>query len=151
MEESLSAFLIQIGEGGPLGCFVGLFFLSFFAATLLPLGSELWLLGLQASGNYEPYSLLAIASVGNILGSIVTYKMGEWGKKKLAPQQTQRYEKWINKYGGFMGLFAWLPVVGDPLALSLGYLKTSKGLTYLCFSFGKTARYAVVMGLCHFI
>ena len=52
----------------------GLLFLSAFgAATLLPLQSEAVLLGLLANGSYSAGLLIAVASIGNILGSCVNW------------------------------------------------------------------------------
>ena len=46
-----------------------LFVASFLAATVLPAQSELILVGLAARGEHGLASLLAVASVGNTLGS----------------------------------------------------------------------------------
>jgi membrane protein YqaA with SNARE-associated domain len=53
---------------------LGLLFLSAFgAATLLPLQSEAVLVGLLAQTQYPVRLLVAVASLGNILGSCVNW------------------------------------------------------------------------------
>ncbi|MEC7277745.1 MAG: DedA family protein [Bdellovibrionota bacterium] len=143
MEESLNQIL---GSTGVLPL-LALFLVSLLAATILPLGSELWLIFLQNSQNYHPLLLLVFASTGNILGSVITYKMGEWGKKKLDTKDLERSSKIIKKYGALAGLLAWVPLIGDPLALALGYFRTDQAITFVCFSLGKIMRYIVVMGV----
>ena len=53
------------------GAYIGLFFAAFGAATLLPLQSEAVLVGLLLKGQYWLWSLLAVATLGNVLGSVV--------------------------------------------------------------------------------
>ncbi len=53
-----------------------LFFSAFGAATLLPLQSEAVLLGLLVQTQYSAYLLLAVATIGNVLGSCVNWYLG---------------------------------------------------------------------------
>ncbi len=53
-----------------------LFISAFGAATLLPLQSEAVLLGAFVQGKYAAFTLIAIASLGNILGSCVNWWLG---------------------------------------------------------------------------
>ena len=59
-----------------LGYF-GLFIAAFLAATILPLSSEIVLSALLLSG-LSPTALVAIATIGNVLGSLVNYVLGYW-------------------------------------------------------------------------
>jgi membrane protein YqaA with SNARE-associated domain len=56
-------------------CF-GLFLAAFGAATLLPLQSEAVLVGLILSDRYWLWLLLAVATLGNVLGSVVNWWLG---------------------------------------------------------------------------
>ena len=58
--------------------YLGLFFAAFGAATLLPLQSEAVLAGLLLSGHYSLWLLLGIATLGNVLGSVVNWWLGRW-------------------------------------------------------------------------
>ncbi|TIM03837.1 MAG: DedA family protein, partial [Mesorhizobium sp.] len=54
----------------------GLFLTAFAAATILPLQSEAVLAGLLMAGNHSPAALILVATVGNILGSVVNWLLG---------------------------------------------------------------------------
>ena len=56
--------------------YLGLFVAAFGAATLLPLQSEAVLVGLLLSGHYNLWLLLGIATLGNVLGSLVNWLLG---------------------------------------------------------------------------
>jgi membrane protein YqaA with SNARE-associated domain len=55
--------------------YIGLFASSFLAATILPLSSEIVLSVLLLNG-LNPISLVAVATIGNVLGSVVNYGLG---------------------------------------------------------------------------
>lgn len=59
-----------------VGAYLGLFLAAFGAATLLPLQSEALLVGLLLSGKYWLWALLAVATLGNVLGSLVNWWLG---------------------------------------------------------------------------
>lgn len=130
-----------------------LFVLSFLAATLIPLGSEWLLLALIVQG-MEPVPVVAVATAGNFLGACTTYAFGFWGSDfmmqkilRIQAKEQERAEQFFTKYGSWILLFAWLPVVGDPLCLVAGSLR----LDFLRFSclvgIGKLARYAFIAAL----
>lgn len=56
--------------------YAGLFLLAFGAATILPLQSELVVVGLLLDGSYPWEMVILIASLGNILGSMVNWLLG---------------------------------------------------------------------------
>jgi len=53
-----------------------LFLSAFGAATLLPLQSEAVLVGLLVQTQHSAYLLLAVATIGNVLGSCVNWYLG---------------------------------------------------------------------------
>ena len=102
--------------------YLTLFFISFFAATVLPVSSELTLFGMLMLGSYSTFFLLLFASFGNILGSCVNWYLGvhfiQFKDKRWFPFSKKKIEKtsfWFQKYGYWSLLFAWIPFVGDPL------------------------------------
>jgi len=64
--------------------YTSLFIISFLAATVLPLSSELTLAGLIATNNYNNLLLLIAASIGNILGSIVNWILGFYSRNLIS-------------------------------------------------------------------
>jgi len=58
--------------------YAALFFMSFLASTLMPLGSE-WLLVMMLVCGYDPLSAVAVATVGNYLGTVAIYLIVIWG------------------------------------------------------------------------
>ena len=129
--------------------YVTLFFMSFLASTLLPLGSE-WLLVMMLTGGYDPLSTVATATVGNYLGAVVTYLIGIAGGNwliervlRVSPEQQVRAHSYYRRYGAFSLLFSWLPIVGDPLCLVGGMLRVNFGLFSLLVAAGKLIRYIV--------
>jgi len=134
--------------------YLSLFVISFLAATILPFSSELTLAGLIATSNYDNLLLLVVASFGNILGSVVNWFLGLFSRnlttKKWFPFKDKQIEdssKWFNKFGKWSLLFAWLPVIGDPLTLVAGLLRV-KFLEFLILvMIGKISRYLVIFYL----
>lgn len=126
---------------------LALFLLSFCASTLLPLGSE-WLLVVLLLEGSNPLTTVAVATLGNSLGSGTTYLIGFWGGDwlthkvlRIDRRQQQRAESWFNRFGSWSLLLAWLPIVGDPLCLVSGALKTPLIRFSLLVTSGKGLRY----------
>ena len=68
------------------------------------------------------------ASSGNILAIVVNYWFGYWlydkTKTKLSASKSGNWSlAYGKKYGYFILLFSWLPVIGDPLTLVAGVLR----------------------------
>lgn len=127
-------------EWGLIGCFL----ICFLSATIIPFPSEAAVLYFLHSG-FEPLLILLVASFGNTLGGLTNYALGYFGRKILQRTEQRKGENWINRFGIWSALFSWLPFVGDPILIILGYYKTNfwkvAGLT----AFGKTMRYLVLI------
>lgn len=131
---------------------VGLFFSALISSTLLPGGSEVLLAWLVSEAGHPLWLLWLSATAGNVLGSLITWGMGYWiaGRyplKTLDKPQHQRARRWLERYGPFGLLLAWLPIIGDPLCLVAGWLRTGFVASLLMITLGKGLRYAVVIGL----
>ena len=129
---------------------ISLFFLSFAASTLLPLGSE-WLLVLLVVNGLPPYLTVTVATAGNFLGAFTTYVIGRWGADflisnllRIGPEGRMRARRIYGRWGVWSLLFSWLPVVGDPLCLVAGMLKTNFLLFSVLVIAGKLFRYFFV-------
>ena len=134
--------------------YLSLFAISFLAATILPFSSELTLAGLIATSDYDNLLLLIVASFGNVLGSLVNWALGSYSrnltKKKWFPfkeTQIERSSKWFRKFGKWSLLFAWVPVVGDPLTLVAGILRVKFIDFIILVAIGKVSRYLIVFYL----
>ena len=106
---------------------VALFFSAFLAATIVPFSSEVAFLA--ALTNDMPFlTAMIFASSGNILAIIVNYWFGYWLYDKTKDKlQSSKSGQWSldygHRYGYFILLFSWLPVIGDPLTLVAGVLR----------------------------
>ena len=130
--------------------YLGLFTAAFLAATILPLSSEVVLSALLLSG-LSPATLVITATVGNVLGSLVNYALGYWGgllvvKKWLGMSEDAfvRAEQRFVKYGLFSLLFAWVPIIGDPLTVVAGVLRVRLRWFIVLVAAGKWLRYVVI-------
>jgi membrane protein YqaA with SNARE-associated domain len=117
-----------------------LFVSSFLAATLLPGGSEAALFAVLKIYPETLWLALAIATVGNTLGGMVTFGMG-W----LLPQTQQlKHVDKLRRYGTPALLLAWVPLIGDALCLTAGWLRLNWWQAGLFMAVGKFSRYAVI-------
>jgi membrane protein YqaA with SNARE-associated domain len=134
--------------------YVGLFLSALLAATVLPFSSEAVLVGMDVSGHFAAPVLFAVATAGNTLGSVVNWALGRyclrWRDRRwfpVKPRDLDRASRLFNRWGVVSLLFAWLPVVGDPLTLLAGVLRTPFLVMLPLVALGKAARYAVLLGL----
>ena len=125
-----------------------LFIISFLAATILPLSSELVLSTMLLTDSFDKYLLLFVASFGNILGSSVNWYLGKkiliFKDKKWFPANERQIEKgeiYFKKYGIWSLLLAWVPIIGDPLTIVAGILRVKFFTFLLLISISKTSRY----------
>lgn len=106
---------------------LALFFSAFLAATIFPLSSEVAFI--TALANDMPYlNAMLSASSGNILAIIANYWFGYWLYDKTSSKlKSSKSGNWSleygHKYGYFILLFSWLPIIGDPLTLVAGVLR----------------------------
>jgi membrane protein YqaA with SNARE-associated domain len=134
--------------------YLSLFIVSLLAATILPFSSELTLAGLMATSNYENSFLLIVASFGNVLGSIINWALGFYTRnltsKKWFPfkeTKIERSSKWFTKFGKWSLLFAWVPIIGDPLTLVAGLLRVRFLDFIILVAIGKVSRYLIIFYL----
>lgn len=132
--------------------YLSLFLLSFLAATFLPGGSEVLLLALAAEGGSLFY-LWLFATLGNSLGSVVNYYLGRYLLHyqdrrwfPINPSSLAKGQRWFRRYGLWSLLFAWLPIVGDPLTFVAGLMRVHFGWFLILVTLGKATRYALLLG-----
>ncbi len=129
---------------------LGMFIAAFAAATILPLQSELIFSALQVANAQPLWLLILVASVGNTLGSIVTYAMGRgierFRDKKGFPfnqSQMDRAQKFFQKWGLWSLLLTWAPL-GDAIAFVAGIMRTPWPIFVILVAAAKTGRYIVL-------
>ncbi len=134
-----------------LAAYAGLFAVAFVAATILPAQSELALAGLLLSGNFSPWLLVAVASVGNVLGSCVNWLIGRFAERfrdrrwfPVSQPALDRTQGWYRRYGRWSLLLSWAPVVGDPLTVAAGFLREPFWSFLILVTIAKTARYVLL-------
>lgn len=131
-----------------------LFLSAFGAATLLPLQSEAVLMTLLVQGMSNPFYLLLVATVGNVLGSCVNWWLGlkieHYKDKKWFPvsePRLQQAQQIYHKYGFYSLLLSWVPIIGDPITLIAGLMKEHFGRFLLIVTIAKVGRYLFMYGL----
>jgi len=131
--------------------YLSLLLISFLAATILPLSSEVTLLSLLRISEYNSSILIGTASLGNILGSVFNWLLGfylfKYINKKWFPfkkNQINTASVRFRKFGVWSLLFSWVPIIGDPLTFVAGILKVNFLLFLFLVSVGKISRYLFV-------
>ena len=121
-----------------------LFGSSFLSATLFPGGSEVLLLGLIHTYPEMIWHGWVVASVGNTLGAMSGYVLGRFFPKKATES---RAIQWCERYGAWILLLSWMPVLGDALAVAAGWLRINWFKCLILLFIGKTLRYlALILG-----
>ena len=131
-----------------LVAYSGLFLSALIAATILPLQSEAVLTALLVAGNQSAFLLLAVASVGNVLGAVINWAIGRsldklrgrfWTKQD--PKALIRATEWYHRWGKWSLLLSWAPFIGDPLTAVAGVLREPILPFLIIVTIAKTGRY----------
>ncbi|WP_079204724.1 YqaA family protein [Pseudomonas sp. CC6-YY-74] len=137
-----------------LSVYLGLFLSAFGAATLLPLQSEAVLVSLLLSEAYPLWLLVAVASVGNVLGALANWLLGRYLEHfrqrrwfPVSEPRLQQAQGWYARYGRWSLLLSWLPIIGDPLTLVAGVMRERCWIFLLIVSLAKTGRYLALAAL----
>ena len=134
--------------------YVVLFSSALIAATILPLQSEAVLVTLLTSGKYSGLALITVATVGNVLGSLINWCLGRhvlhFRQKRWFPasdRQLERAQTWYRRYGRWSLLGSWLPIVGDPLTVVAGTLRQPLASFLMLVTIAKGSRYILLSAL----
>jgi len=144
--------MFGLEEWGLLGLFLG----NVLAATIFPFSSDALYIAVLAALK-QPLACFLVGTAGNWLGSVITYYVGrlgkwEWIEKwfKVKPETLEKQKAKIDKYGVWLALIAWVPVIGDVFVIALGFYRTKPLPTILLLLIGKASRFLVwnfVVGL----
>ncbi|MCW1981147.1 membrane protein YqaA with SNARE-associated domain [Xanthomonas arboricola] len=130
--------------------YLSLFALALIAATLLPAQSEAALVALLLDGG-SVWGLVAAASAGNVLGSLINWWIGREvtrfeGRRwfPIKPSALLRAQAWYGRYGKWSLLVSWIPIIGDPLTLAAGVMRERLSVFLMLVTVAKTTRYTVL-------
>ncbi|MDD1500192.1 DedA family protein [Agrobacterium sp. CNPSo 3708] len=136
---------------GDIGAYLSLFASAFFAATLIPAQSESVLVYLITTGHYSILLLVAVASLGNVLGSILNWYLGRGIEHyrdrrwfPVSPDKLEKAQGWYARYGRWSLLASWLPVVGDPLTVVAGVMREPLPSFVAIVTLAKAGRYVLL-------
>ena len=130
---------------------ISLWFGAFLAATILPFSSELMLAAALAAGEIPTWALIAVATLGNVMGACVNWWLGQrvtdyqdrrWFP--VSPTAVSRASSRFTSYGTWSLLLAWVPVIGDPLTLAAGVLGVRFRVFLPLVTIGKALRYSII-------
>ena len=129
-----------------------LFLSGFLSATLLPGSSEALLATYVATENGILWILILSALAGNVLGSVLNWLIGRFLSNfqdrkwfPVSPERFARAMRGFDRYGKWTLLLSWMPIIGDPLTIAAGVLKTPILVFILLVTVGKLARYLFIM------
>lgn len=124
----------------------GLFLAGFLSATILPMNSEAVIL-LMLSQDFDPWTCILVATIGNSLGGLTNYFLGLLGNPKwlkrigISEEKIQSFEARVQKYGYWLAFFSWVPFIGDPMTVALGFFRVSFWRVAFLVILGKFLRY----------
>ncbi len=125
-----------------------IFVVAFVSATLLPLGSEVAVLGFLKLNPEMFWPAVLVATAGNTLGGAFTWWMGygaERAYEKLVHKPHEaRLLLWLKRFGAKGCLLSWLPFVGDPLCAVAGWLRLPFWPCVGYMAVGKFGRYVAM-------
>lgn len=131
-----------------MSALAGLFAVALLAATLIPAQSEAVLVTLILSGDQPVGLLVLVATAGNVLGSAVNWALGRFVAHQVdrrwfpvSRPTLDRAADWYRRWGQWSLLAAWVPVIGDPLTLAAGLLRTPLWRFMLIVTLAKGGRY----------
>ena len=134
-----------------LAVLAGLFLVALAAATVLPLQSEAALVGLLLTGAYPVWLVVAIACLGNVLGSVINWWLGRGIERfrdrrwfPVTPAALDRAQGWYRRHGKWSLLLSWVPVVGDPLTVVAGLAREPLPVFLVLVTIAKTGRYVAL-------
>ena len=103
------------------------------------------------SKGYDPVFCLLIATLGNSLGGITNYGLGRLGDlnwlKKIGVTEVKLHQSTskIQRYGNWLAFFSWVPIIGDPLVVALGYFRAPLIKILPLLIIGKFLRYILIV------
>ena len=131
--------------------YIGLFFSAILAGSIIPFSSEVVLTVLVEMGADSTLCLIS-ATLGNTFGGLLCYYMGYLGDMKkiekwagVSRERMDKVERFVRKYGSWMGFFGFLPLVGGAIIVVLGLMRANIHITTFMMVLGKFIRYLLLL------
>lgn len=128
--------------------YIGMLVAAFLAGSVFPFSSEAVMLGLMATPGMEAWPLVVYGTIGNVLGSYFNYGVGRMGKLewieknlKIKKEKMDKAERFMAGRGAWMGFFAFLPVLGSAITVTLGFMRSNIVISFVSIAVGKFLRY----------
>ena len=128
---------------------IGLFIGCFLAATVIPFSSDALYIAVLAATK-DPVGCLLVGTLGNWLGSVLTYWIGwiarwEWIEKwfRVKREKLEKQKALIDRWGIWAALLCWVPIVGDVIAIALGFYRCKPFWSIALMLVGKFLRFAI--------
>lgn len=142
--DAFNDFLINYGYWGML-------ISAFLAGSVFPFSSEVVILGLLGIG-LNATELIVYATIGNVAGGMFNYLVGslgklEWIEKYLHvnSDKLKQAERFMSGYGAWMGFFAFLPIIGSAITVTLGLMRANLIISIFSITAGKALRYILLV------
>ncbi len=129
--------------------YIGLFISAFIAGSLLPFSSEVVMMLLVEAG-LSPLICIVIATCGNTLGGMTCFWIGRAGNPQwmrrigVSQNRLEQAQRFLKGRGSAMAFFAFLPYIGEAIALSLGLMKSNQTVVGVSMFCGKLLRYILL-------
>lgn len=131
--------------------YFGLFISALLAGSILPFSSEAVMVALVKVG-LSPALCILSATLGNTIGGMTCYYMGhigriDWIEKyfKIKKEKIDKMQHFLQGKGALMAFFAFLPFVGEAIAIALGWMRSNLALTAASMFAGKLMRYLLML------
>ena len=131
--------------------YLGMLAAAFLAGSFFPFSSALVMVGLMAAG-LDPFLLVVYGTVGNVLGSVFNYGVGymgriDWIEKYLhvRKEKLERTRQFLAGRGAWMGILAFLPILGSVVTIVLGLMRANMTITFISITIGKFLRYLLLV------
>lgn len=143
----MGVFLTFLVEWG----YWGMLLAAFLAGSVFPFSSEAVMVALQAAG-LDPMLLVAYGTIGNVLGSVFNYGVGRLGKMEwietylhVSKEKLAKAQDFMGGRGAWMGIFAFLPLLGSAITIMLGLMKANFVISIISIGIGKLIRYILLV------
>jgi len=124
------------------------FLSALVAATILPAQSEAILVYHLTQQPDQVILLVAVASLGNVLGSVINWVLGRFLRRfqhqrwfPASPEKLDQAQRMYDKFGRFSLLLSWVPIIGDPITIVAGIMREPLIRFVVWVSFAKAGRY----------
>lgn len=140
----MTELLVQFG-------YIGMFISALLAGSVLPFNSEVVIGALKVAG-LDPWWLLISGTVGNVLGGLLNYWIGTFGRMDwiekylhIKEEKIIRAQKFMAGRGALMAFFAFVPIIGSAITVALGLMRANITVTTVSMTAGKFLRYAIIV------